>query len=106
MYAVISDRGRQFRAEPGTVLELDLAKSGAAAKGDTLELPVLLLADGATVKVGSPYVAGAKAVVQVVEPLSKGDKLRIGKYKRRKHMTLRSKGFRAQYTTVKVVSIG
>ncbi len=106
MYAVIADRSRQYRAEPGATLQLDLAQGGEAAAGATLELPVLLLADGASVKVGSPYVAGAKAVVEVIDPLLKGEKLRIGKYKRRKHMTLRSKGFRAQYTTVKVVSIG
>jgi large subunit ribosomal protein L21 len=104
MYAVISDRGRQFRAEPGAVLDLDLADG--QEKGAKIELPVLLLADGATVKVGAPYVAGAKAVVEVIDPLIKGDKLRIGKYKRRKHMSLRAKGFRAQYTKVKVVSIG
>jgi large subunit ribosomal protein L21 len=101
VYAVISDRNRQYRAAPGDRLELDLAK---AEPGAVLELPVLLLADGGSVKVGSPHVAGATAKVKVLEH-AKGDKIVIGKYKHRKHMTNRRKGFRAQLTMVEVVSI-
>jgi large subunit ribosomal protein L21 len=101
VYAVISDRNRQYRAAPGERLVLDLAD---AKPGAELELPVLLIADGASVKVGSPFVAGATAKVKVLSH-GKGEKITIGKFKHRKHMTNRRKGFRAQLTTVEVVSI-
>ncbi|MEK7412021.1 MAG: 50S ribosomal protein L21 [Planctomycetota bacterium] len=101
MYAVISDRNRQYRATPGAKLELDLVE---AQPGAVLELPVLLIADGAAVKVGAPFVAGATAKVKVLSH-QLGDKIIIGKYKHRKHMTNRRRGFRAQLTMVEVVSI-
>ncbi len=102
MYAVIQDRNRQYRAEKGDKLTLDRAET--AVIGSTLELPVLLFADGAVVKVGAPFVAGAKAVVKVLAH-SLGDKITVGKFKRRKHMTNRRKGYRHQHTVVEVVSI-
>ena len=102
MYAVIQDRNRQYRAEQGTKLTLD--REEEAVVGSTLELPVLLLADGATVTVGAPFVVGAKAVVKVLSH-TLGEKITVGKYKRRKHMTNRRKGFRHCHTTVEVLSI-
>jgi large subunit ribosomal protein L21 len=102
MYAVIQDRNRQYRAAKGDKLTLDRAET--LEVGSTVELPVLLLADGASVKVGSPFVAGAKAVVKVLQH-SLGDKITVGKYKRRKHVTNRRKGFRHQHTVVEVISI-
>jgi len=101
VYAVISDRNRQYRAAPGDRLEFDLVD---AEPGAVLELPVLLVADGAAVKVGSPFVAGATAKVKVLSH-TKGEKIIIGKFKHRKHMTNRRRGFRAQQTVVEVVSI-
>lgn len=102
MYAVIQDRNRQYRATKGDKLTLDRAEE--LEVGSTLELPVLLVADGASVKVGSPFVAGAKAIVKVLQH-SLGDKITVGKYKRRKHVTNRRKGFRHQHTVVEVLSI-
>lgn len=101
MYAVIQDRNRQYRAQPGDKLTLDRSQ---AEVGATLELPVLLVSDGAAVKVGAPFVAGAKATVKVLSH-TEGDKIVVGKYKRRKHMTNRRKGFRAAQTVVEVTAI-
>lgn len=101
MYAVIQDRNRQYRAQAGDKLILDRSE---AAVGSTIELPVLLVADDASVKVGAPFVAGAKATVKVLEH-TLGDKLIVGKYKRRKHMTNRRKGYRHCQTVVEVVGI-
>jgi len=102
MYAVISDRGRQYRAIPGQKLTLDRAES--AAVGSTLEVPVLLLADGATVKIGAPMVAGVKAVLKVLEH-TRGDKGVLVKYMKRKR-NLRRHGYRHDHTVVEVVSVG
>ena len=100
MYAVIQDRGHQYRAEAGGRLTIDRS---TAVVGATFEMPILLIADDAGVKVGSPFVAGAKAVLKVLEH-TRGDKIVIGKYKRRKH-NLKRRGFRADQTVVEVVSI-
>ena len=102
MYAVIQDRNRQYRAVAGDKLTLDLAGHDV---GSTFEMPVLLIADGASVKIGAPFVAGAKAVCTVLEH-NRGDKITVGKFKRRKHMTNRRKGFRPEQTIVRVDSIG
>src|ERR1043165_932222 len=91
MYAVIQDRGHQYKAAPGARLTIDRSQ---AAVGATVELPVLLLANE----------AGAKAVLKVIEH-QRGEKLTIGKFKRRKH-NLRRHGFRSEQTVVEVVSIG
>ncbi|MHC5067551.1 MAG: bL21 family ribosomal protein, partial [Planctomycetota bacterium] len=48
MYAVIEDRGNQFQAAPGARLTLDRL---AAEPGASIEVPVLLIADGDTVEV-------------------------------------------------------
>jgi large subunit ribosomal protein L21 len=101
MYAVIQDRNRQYKATAGERLTLDRAEHEVGA---TFEVPVLLVSDGATVKVGAPFVAGAKAVCKVVSH-TRGEKIIVGKFKRRKHMTNRRKGFRAEQTVVEVVSI-
>lgn len=100
MYAVIQDRGHQYRAAKGDRLTID---RNQVEVGATVEMPILLLADEAGVKVGAPFVAGAKAVLKVVEH-KRGEKITIGKFKRRKH-NLRRHGFRADQTVVEVVSI-
>ncbi len=101
MYAIISDRGRQYRAAPGDRLVLDRT---AADVGATIDAQVLLVADGGTVKVGSPYVAGATATLKVVSH-TRGDKLIVAKYKRRKHSGKRN-GHRSEQTVVEVVAVG
>jgi large subunit ribosomal protein L21 len=100
MYAVILDRGRQFRATTGEKLTLD---RNEIEVGGTVDMPVQLLADDSGVRVGSPYVAGAKAVVKVLAH-QRGPKGIVGKFKRRKH-SRRRHGFRAEHTIVEVVSI-
>lgn len=101
MYAIISDRGRQYRAAPGDKLVLDRSE---AEVGATIDAQVLLLSDGGSVKVGAPYVAGAKATLKVLEH-HRGEKLIVAKYKRRKHSGRRN-GFRHEHTLVEVVSVG
>ena len=100
MYAVISDRGRQYKAAAGDRLTIDRSE---AEVGASVDLPVLLVASDAGVKVGAPFVAGAKAVIKVLSHV-RGKKGIVGKYKRRKHQRRRH-GFRAEQTVVEVVSI-
>lgn len=101
MYALVEIKGRQYKAEKGSVLRVDLFSED---KGTSLEFDsVLLLAKDADVKVGTPYVKGAK-VKAVVTDHTKGDKVMVYKYKRRKsyHKMI---GHRQKYTLIKVEDI-
>ena len=75
-----------------------------AEEGSTVEFDqVLLVGSGADVQVGKPLVAGAK-VTATVEKHGKGDKVRIVKFRRRKHYK-REKTHRQHYTLIKVTGI-
>jgi large subunit ribosomal protein L21 len=101
MYAVIATGGKQYRVSEGTVLRVEKLEAEA---GSTVEFgQVLVVGEGAQVAVGAPYVTGAK-VTATVQAHGKGDKVRIVKFRRRKHY-LRQKGHRQPYTEIKVTGI-
>ena len=76
----------------------------AADKGASVEFnQVLLVGAGSSVTLGAPYVETAK-VTATVESHGKGDKVRIVKFRRRKHYK-REKTHRQPYTDVKITSI-
>jgi large subunit ribosomal protein L21 len=101
MYAVIATGGKQYRVEKGGVLRIEKL---TAELGATVEFnEVLLIADGATVKLGKPMLEGGK-VLATVEKHAKGDKVTIVKFRRRKHY-LRQKTHRQHYTQVRVTDI-
>ena len=101
MYAVIATGGKQYRVEMGAVLRIEKL---TAELGSTVEFnEVLLIADGDTVRLGKPLLAGGK-VLATVEKHAKGDKVTIVKFRRRKHY-LRQKTHRQQYTQVRVTDI-
>jgi large subunit ribosomal protein L21 len=101
MYAVIATGGKQYRVSEGTVVRIEKLD---AAEGADIEFDkVLLVGQGADVAIGAPYVAGAR-VTATIQAHGKGDKVRIVKFRRRKHY-LRQKGHRQQYTEVKVTGI-
>jgi large subunit ribosomal protein L21 len=101
VYAVVRSGGRQFRA---TVNDTILVERLPVEVGQQLELDdVLLVADGAQVRIGQPTVAGAKVVATVLDQ-EKGSKIRIFKY-RPKQRYRRRKGHRQQYTRLRVDEI-
>ena len=99
-YAIVQSGSKQLRAEEGGLLEVDLLPKAA---GDSVELEVLLLADGDMVQVGAPTVAGAKVQATVVEHF-RGEKIRIFKYKPKERQRKRG-GHRQHYTRLKVEKI-
>jgi len=101
MYAVIATGGKQYRVERGEVLRIEKL---TAEPGSTVEFDqVLLIADGADIKVGAPMLKGGK-VTATVEEHGKGDKVSIVKFRRRKHY-MRMKGHRQHYSQVRVTDI-
>lgn len=101
MYALVEIKGKQYKAEKGATLKVDLFSQ---EKGTSVEFEsVLLVSDEKSVKVGAPYVTGAKVKTVIVDAV-KGEKIRVVKFKRRKNY-MRTQGHRQQYTMLKVEDI-
>ena len=100
MYALVEFKGKQYKAEKGALLKVNKidAEPGAALNIDTV-----LLVSGDTVKVGTPYVQGAK-VSATVESHGKDDKIVVFKYKPKKDYR-RKQGHRQQYSIIKIGEI-
>ena len=82
MYAVIETGGKQYRVEPGDVLDVERL-SGATEEGSVELDRVLLVGDDDGVRVGTPVLEGAKVEASLVGDV-RGPKIRVFKYKRRK----------------------
>jgi large subunit ribosomal protein L21 len=101
MYAVIKTGGKQYRVAQDDVLTVERLAGDAE---QTIEFSdVLMVGEGDNVKVGSPTVAGAKVVAQVVEQ-TRGPKL-IAFKKRRRKSSRRKRGHRQDLTKVKITEI-
>lgn len=102
MYAIIRDRGMQYRVEPGQVVLLD--RIAGAEPGNQIEIgEVLLVGDGDAVRVGSPVVEGAKVRAEVLGEV-KGEKIIVFRYRNKKRYRRRT-GHRQRYTQVKISEI-
>lgn len=100
MYAIIKHSGKQYKVSEGDFLNLDRFE---AEQKDTIEVTEVLAVNDGSLKVGAPFVQGAKVVLEVVN-LGKDKKVIIYKKRRRKDSKLK-RGFRRQYTRVKVLRI-
>ncbi len=101
MYALVEIKGKQYKAEKGSILKVDKFD---AAVGDALEFDkVMLVSDEKETKVGVPYVSGA-IVKTVVGETVKDKKIIVFKKKRRKGYK-RTQGHRQQYTMLTVKDI-
>lgn len=101
MYAVFSTGGKQYRASEGDVLRVEKLD---AEKGATIEIDqVLMVGEGEDVRVGAPIIDGGKVTAEVVDH-GRGDKIRIIKFKRRKHH-MKQMGHRQYYTDIKITGI-
>ena len=100
MYAIIRDRGMQYRVEEGQIVEIALLD---AAPGSQVELGEVLLIGGERAQVGSPVIEGAKVLANVLGDV-KGDKVVVFKYKNKKRYRRRT-GHRQQYTRIAISQI-
>lgn len=101
MFAVIRTGGKQYKVEPGTLLDIELVPGEA---GESIEFAEVLLvgSEGKTV-IGQPTVAGAKVSAKILEQ-KRGPKLIIFK-KLRRHGHQLKKGHRQELTRVKIEQI-
>jgi large subunit ribosomal protein L21 len=101
MYAVIATGGKQYRVKEGAVVRIEKLDTDQGASVEFNQ--VLLVGAGSSVTIGAPYVGSAK-VLATVESHGKGEKVRIVKFRRRKHYK-REGTHRQPYTDVKITSI-
>ena len=101
MYAVIRTGGKQYTVREGETLEVDLL---AGEPGSTVEISdVLMVGEGDSIKVGAPFVDGARVVCEVGERV-KGEKLIVFKYKNKTRYR-RKTGHRQKFTPITVKQI-
>jgi large subunit ribosomal protein L21 len=100
-YAIVEDGGKQYRAVIGESIEVDRYP---LELGEEIDMDhVLLIADGENIKVGTPFIEGAKIEATVVAHV-KGPKVVVFRYKAKER--IRSKtGHRQQYTKVRIDAI-
>ena len=107
MYAVIEQGGKQYKVAQGDCLNIELTDLPPDAK--TLEMDkVLFVRDGENVKIGSPYLEGAKVIASFKDTaenaLVKGKKLYPMHFRRRKNSRRRI-GHRQKYLQVTIDEI-
>jgi large subunit ribosomal protein L21 len=102
MYAVIESGGKQYRVEPGDVL--DVERLGEVGDGGSVEFDrVLLVAGDAELQVGTPAVEGARVKATLLGG-AHGPKVRIFKTKKRKGYR-RTRGHRQHLDRVRIDEI-
>ncbi len=107
MYAIIEQGGKQYKVTEGDCLSIELTETDADAK--TIELDkVLFVSDGKKVKIGTPYLEGAKVVASfkttAQEAVVKGKKLYPTHFRRRKSSKRRI-GHRQKYLQITIDKI-
>ena len=101
VYAVIKSGGKQYKVAEGDTLTVERLALEPGGSYDFSE--VLMLVDGEHVQIGAPFLDGARVSAKVVEH-GRGKKLRIIKFKRRKHH-LKRMGHRQGFTKVEITKI-
>jgi large subunit ribosomal protein L21 len=101
MYAVIKTGGKQYRVSEGDTLRVETLN---ANEGDSFDFDqVLMVGEGADVKVGAPLLEGSR-VTATVKAHGRAKKVEIIKFRRRKHHMKRM-GHRQNYTEVEITGI-
>ncbi len=99
MFAVIKTGGKQYRVAPDDRLKVARL---AGEPGQIVELTDVLMVGGDTPTLGSP-VAGATVAAEVVAH-ERGDKVIAFKKRRRKN-SRRKRGYRDEYTLIRITEI-
>lgn len=99
MFAIIATGGKQYRVEEGQHLTVERL---AGDVGDSVDLPVVLVADDGDVTTG-PDVGDATVTATIAEH-TRGDKIRVFNYKNKSRQHKR-RGHRQHHTVISIDSI-
>ncbi len=100
MWAVVEIKAKQYIVRKDDEFKVELLDQ---KEGSVTFDKVLLTADGENVKVGAPYLTGAKVTATVLGE-KKSARVYTGRFKRRKKYR-RLKGHRQDHTVIKITEI-
>lgn len=100
MYAIVETGGKQYRAEPGAVLQLE---SLPGPVGSIIELNRVEFIDGDSPLIGHPIIPEALVKAEILRH-ARTRSIRVFKKKRRKNYR-RTKGHRQGFTQVRIAEI-
>ena len=100
MFAVIKTGGKQYRVTAQDTLKVDRL---AGEPGEIVRFGDVLMVGGDSVTVGTPTITGACVAAEVLEQ-GRGPKIIAFKKRRRKN-SRRRRGFRAEFTLVRITEI-
>ena len=98
--AVIKVGGKQYLVAEKETLLVDLLPEGTKE----LKTEALLVMDGKDTTVGTPTVAGVTVTAKVAEPVVKGEKLRVIRYKSKKRVH-KEIGHRQKHSRITITAI-
>ena len=101
MYAVIKTGGKQYKVAAGENIKVE--QIAADVGQEVVFDQVLAIGLGADLKVGTPWVSGARVKATVVSQ-GRHDKVRIFKMRRRKHYRKHG-GHRQSFTELNIRSV-
>ncbi len=101
MYAMIKTGGKQYKLAQGEVIRVEKldVEEGASVELDK----VLMISDGDSINIGTPYIDGGK-VTATVKAHGRGKKVEIMKFRRRKHHQKKT-GHRQYFTELEITGI-
>lgn len=97
--AVIASGGKQYLVKEGDIIELELI----SGKSATIFEPLMVISND-EVRVGDPFVKGAKVSAEVINPSKMSDKVTSITYKAKKRVN-KIHGHRQKLTEVKITKI-
>ncbi len=98
--AVVKIGGKQHVVTEKETLLVDLLPEGTKE----LKLDAMLVIDGDKISLGTPTVKDVKVTAKVIEPVVKGEKIRVIRYKSKKRVH-KEKGHRQKYSKIEITSI-
>jgi large subunit ribosomal protein L21 len=101
VYAIVRAGGKQYRVKEGDTIHLEALSAKAGEKVVLGE--VLFVGGDGDSRVGSPLVDKARVVGTVLEQ-GRDRKIRVFKYKKRKHYR-RTRGHRQSFTALRIDGI-
>jgi len=100
MYAIIKNGGKQYKVSEGDELSLDKMSLEA---GTVIEIKEVLAVNAGELKMGAPFVEGAVVTAEVIRE-GRDRKVITFKKRRRKDSKVK-RGFRRDFTRVKITKI-
>lgn len=101
MQVIFKNGGKQYKAKVGDILLLDKLSLEPKSKHEITE--VLAIVDGEDLVLGSPFVSNAKVELEVI---NEGRSKKVITFKKRRRKDSKTKrGFRRDFTRVRVTNI-